>query len=65
MAEPRFSKSNPAVKPSHKGRLHRALGVPEGKTIPLSKLHRAMHSSSPHLKEMADYAGVMAGWKKK
>jgi hypothetical protein len=31
-----------AFKKSHKGRLHRALGVPEGKPIPEAKMREAL-----------------------
>ncbi len=31
-----------AFKPSHKGRLHRALGVPEGEKIPAAKMRAAL-----------------------
>lgn len=31
-----------AFKKSHKGRLHRALGVPEGETIPEAKMRAAL-----------------------
>lgn len=58
----RFTKKNPAVKPSHKGRLHKALGIPENKTIPLSRLNAAMQSKNPHVREMASYTHTMRGW---
>lgn len=37
----------------HKGALHRALGVPAGKTIPAKKLKQASNSKNPHLRRMA------------
>ena len=37
----------------HKGALHRALGVAEGKKIPASKLAAASRSSNPHVRRMA------------
>jgi hypothetical protein len=37
----------------HKGALHRALGVPEGSTIPAAKLASASNSSDPHVRRMA------------
>jgi hypothetical protein len=43
-------------KPGHKGRLHRALGVPEGQPIPAAKLAKALHSSNPHMQHMAQFA---------
>lgn len=37
----------------HKGALHRALGVPEGKPIPAKKLRGASNSKNPHVRRMA------------
>jgi hypothetical protein len=62
---PRFTKANPAVKPSHKGALHRDLGVPLDQKIPISKIHAAMHSKNPKVRKRANYANTMAGWSKK
>lgn len=44
------------IKPSHEGRLHKALGVPEGQKIPVSKLDAAAHSKSPALRKEAQFA---------
>ena len=46
----------------NKGALHRELGVPEGNTIPESKLDSAANSSNPKLKRRATFAKTMAGW---
>ena len=46
------------------GGLHRALHVPEGETIPKSKIEAATHSSSPHVRHMANFAQTMGGFKK-
>jgi hypothetical protein len=43
-------------KPGHKGRLHRALHVPEGQPIPAGKLAKALNSSDSHLQHMAQFA---------
>jgi hypothetical protein len=43
-------------KPGHKGRLHRALHVPEDKPIPAAKLAKAADSSDPHMRRMAQFA---------
>ncbi len=46
-----------AFKPSHKGRLHRALGVPLGSKIPAAKMRAALagkHGSK--VREMAQAA---------
>ena len=44
------------IKPSHKGLLHKMLGIPEGKKIPQSKLEAAAHSSNPKERERAQFA---------
>lgn len=49
-----------SIKPSHKGRLHEALGV-DG-AIPLSQLMAAKDSSDPHIREMATYAVNARRW---
>lgn len=46
----------------NKGGLHRALGVPEGKTIPADKLEKAKTSENPHVRKMAQFAHTMEGW---
>jgi len=48
-------------KPGHKGALHRALHVPEGKPIPAAKLSGALHSSNPHMQHMARFAKNVKG----
>jgi hypothetical protein len=52
-----------AVPESHKGRLHKALGVPEGKPIPAAKLASALNSSDPHVRKMAQFAKTAKGFK--
>jgi hypothetical protein len=44
-----------------KNALHRELGVPEGKTIPASKLEAATHSSNPLLRKRANTAEMLKG----
>jgi hypothetical protein len=44
------------IKPSHKGRLHEKLGVPQGKPIPAKKLQAAKDSSSPAERKEANFA---------
>lgn len=57
MAEPKKRKwIRRAVPESHKGMLHRALHVPEGKKIPAAKLAGAERSSDPHMRHMAQFA---------
>jgi len=42
-----------AVPESHKGNLHRALGIPEDQKIPASRIAEATKSDDPHLRRMA------------
>ncbi len=44
------------IKASHKGKLHKALGVPKGQKIPASKLAKAAKSKSPAMRKMANFA---------
>lgn len=46
-----------------KGGLHRALGVPEGETIPQSKIEAATHSKNEHVAHMARFAKTMGKFK--
>lgn len=43
-------------RPGHKGRLHRALGVPADQSIPRSKINKAAHSKNAHMRHMAQFA---------
>lgn len=52
------------IKPSHKGKLHKALGVPQGQPIPAGKIAKAKDSSSPALRKEATFAQNAAKWKK-
>ena len=44
------------IKPSHKGLLHKKLGVPPGEKIPEGKIAAAKKSSSPALRKEATFA---------
>lgn len=58
-----MKKSNPVgIKSSHKGRLHDALGVPQGEKIPAAKLAQAKKSEDPHMRQMATYAANAKKW---
>lgn len=48
----------------HKGALHKALGVPEGKKIPASKIEKATHSSNPKLAKRARLAQTLKSFHK-
>jgi hypothetical protein len=50
------------IKPSHKGLLHKKLGVPQGEKIPAGKLSSALHSPSPALRKEANFARNAKGW---
>lgn len=49
----------------NKGGLHRALHVPEGKTIPKAKVEKAAHSSDSHLRHQAQAAENASGVRKR
>lgn len=50
------------IKASHKGLLHKNLGVPEGEPIPHSKIEKAEHSSSPAVRKRAVFAENASHW---
>ena len=45
------------------GGLHRHLGIPEGKPIPMAKKQEAANSDNPHVAAMGRMAVAMHGWK--
>ncbi len=53
-----------ALPPSSKGKLHRALKVPEGEKIPQSKMTKALHSENPKLRKEANFARTLRGLRK-
>lgn len=44
------------LNPEHKGKLHRALGIPSDKRIPLAKEEKAKHSGNPETRKEANFA---------
>ncbi len=48
----------------HPGALHRALHVPQGQKIPASKMAKALHSTSPRMKKMANLAKTLGKMRK-
>ena len=54
-----------AIHGLRRGRLHRALHVPENENIPAEKLEAAKHSDNPELVHMANFASTLKGFKKK
>ena len=51
------------IKKSHKGLLHKKLGVPQGQKIPASRLAAAKRSKSPALRKEANFAINAKGFK--
>jgi hypothetical protein len=43
----------------HPGKLHKDLGIPEGKKIPAKKLEKATHSKSPAIRKEASLAKTL------
>lgn len=60
-----MSKSGIHIKPSHKGLLHKNLGVAAGKPIPSSKLASAKNSSTPAVRKRATFAENAKHWNHK
>ena len=53
------------IKPSHKGKLHRLLHVPQDQKIPEKKLEQAAHSKSASERAEAQFALNARQWKHK
>lgn len=51
------------IKESHKGALHKALGISKGKKIPIGKLAQAKHSKSAKLRKQTTFALNARKWK--
>jgi hypothetical protein len=51
------------IKPSHKGLLHKRLGVKKGSKIPVAALEKAAHSSSETAREQAQFALNSRKWR--
>ena len=52
------------IKPENKGKLHKALGVAEGKKIPAAALAKAKKSKSSALRNEATFAENAKKWTK-
>ena len=50
------------IKKSHRGLLHKALGVNQNKKIPASKLAKARHSKSAVMRKRAVFAANAKKW---
>lgn len=53
------------IKASHRGLLHKELGVSSGSKIPASKLSKAAHSSNPAERKRAVFAENAKKWNHK
>ncbi len=51
-----------AIKPSHRGLLHKKLGIKRGAKIPLSRLMKAKESSNPATRKQATFAENARHW---
>lgn len=54
--------ANIDIKPSHKGKLHKALGIPEGEDIPVERLKEAKNSKDPDIRREATFALNARHW---
>ena len=52
------------IKASHKGLLHKNLGVAKGKKISSAKIEKATHSKNPAVKKRAVFAKNARSWGK-
>lgn len=52
------------IKPSHKGLLHKDLGVPQGEKIPAKKIAAAKNSKDPAVRKRATFAQNAKKWAK-
>jgi hypothetical protein len=50
------------IKKSHKGLLHRKMGIPQGQPIPAGRLQTELHSKSEALRKEAQFAENAKGW---
>ncbi len=52
-----------AIKPSHRGLLHRSLGIAMRHKIPAAALEKAAHSKDPAMRKRAQFALNAKKWK--
>ena len=50
------------IKPSHKGLLHKEMGVPQGKSLSLGDLEKAKRSASPAERKRIVFAQNAKSW---
>lgn len=62
-ARRKAGKSGIHIKPSHEGKLHAALGVAQGKKIPLAKEEALKAHGSPAEKRQANFAINARKWR--
>jgi hypothetical protein len=46
------------INPAHKGRLHRALGVPQDRKLTMAQIEKAEHSRKASVRKEADFAAA-------
>jgi len=63
MRKPKYVKKEDFHPGGEKGKLHRELGIPEGKKIPRDRLNAAARSDNPEIKRDAIRAKTMEGWR--
>ncbi len=51
-----------AIKPSHKGLLHKDLGIKASAPIPAADLMKALHSKNPSVRKRANFARNAKSW---
>lgn len=56
MTAKKRAKARIHIKASHKGELHKDLGVPAGQPIPAGKLEKALDSNNPAVRKRAQFA---------
>ena len=58
-----MAKSGIHIKSSHKGELHRDLGVPQGQPLTLADIAKAKRSPSAAVRKRATFAANARKWK--
>lgn len=57
--------NTPMIKPSHRGLLHKSLGVPQDDKISVAALQRAKNSDNPVTRKRANFAINARKWGRK
>jgi hypothetical protein len=62
MGDPRKRGGGIHIKPSHRGMLHKEMGVPAGEKIPTSRLEKAKEGASPAERKRITFAENAKHW---